>query len=136
MATTDLKSVLLNGCRIAYSTVGNGTPVVFVHGSFASSLAWRKLIANLDTSRRRAIALDLPGWGESDPSPENCLALVEYEAAAVEAVAAAVTLDPIHLVGHSHEQDIALAVALTGTRQATVADTVRAAACVSPPRNR
>lgn len=112
MATTDLQTILLNGRRIAYSTVGAGVPVVFVHGSFASSLAWRRLVANLDNSRCRSIALDLPGWGESDPSPEECATLVEYEAAAVEAVATAVTSDPIHLVGHSHGGTVALAVAI------------------------
>lgn len=109
-----MKSVLLNGQRVSYSAVGVGVPVVFVHGSFASSSAWRRLLANLDASSCSAITLDLPGWGESGPSPGGCCSLVEYEAAAVAAVAGQASVGPIHLVGHSHGGAVALATALAG----------------------
>jgi pimeloyl-ACP methyl ester carboxylesterase len=59
------------------------------------------------------VALDLPGWGESDPVPDHP-ALVDLEAAAVEAVAKQVSDGPIHLAGHSHGGTVALAVALAG----------------------
>ena len=61
-----------------------------------------------------AITLDLPGWGESDPSPADCVGLVEYEAAAVAAVVAQTSVGPIHLVGHSHGGAVAIAAALAG----------------------
>ncbi len=114
MVSTSKTVVRSNGRRVAYSAVGAGTPVVFVHGSFASSLAWRRLVAKLDTSHCRAIAVDLPGWGESDPSPEDCESLVEYEAEAVQAVAAQLNARSVHLVGHSHGGTVALAVAIAG----------------------
>ena len=109
-----MKSIVFNGQRVAYSAVGLGVPVVFVHGSFASSSAWRRLVAGLNASFCNVIALDLPGWGESDPSPTDCVDLVEYEAAAVAAVVAEASVGPIHLVGHSHGGAVALAVALGG----------------------
>jgi len=114
MVSPGTSIVQLNGRRVAYTTVGSGAPMIFVHGSFASRAAWRRLIARLDTSTCSAITLDLPGWGESDASPEDCQSLVEYEAAAVEAVAAQVNAKSIHLVAHSHGGPVALAVALAG----------------------
>jgi len=114
MVSPGTSSVQLNGRRVAYITTGSGAPIIFVHGSFASCSAWRRLVARLDTSACSVIALDLPGWGESDSSPEDCPSLVEYEAAAVEAVAAQINSQSIHLVAHSHGGPVALAVALAG----------------------
>ena len=89
MVNSSMKSVVLNGHRVAYSAVGVGVPVVFVHGSFASSSAWRRLVASLDVSSCNAITLDLPGWGESDPSPADCIGLVEHSHGGAVALAAA-----------------------------------------------
>jgi len=114
MVSPGTSTVQLNGRMVAYTTIGSGAPMIFVHGSFASRAAWRRLIARLDTSTCSAITLDLPGWGESDPSPEECPSLVEYEAAAVEAVATQINAKSIHLVAHSHGGPVALAVALAG----------------------
>lgn len=102
----------LDGHRIAYWQVGSGTPIVLVHGSFATSSAWKRLVANLDTNTWRAIALDLPGCGESDPPPDNHPTLVEYDARAVEAVAKQTGAQPFHLAGPSYGGLVALAVAL------------------------
>jgi pimeloyl-ACP methyl ester carboxylesterase len=114
MVSPGTSTAHLNGRMVAYTTVGSGAPIIFVHGSFATCSAWRRLVARLDTSACNAIALDLPGWGESDSSPEECTSLVEYEAAAVEAVAAQSNAQSIHLVAHSHGGPVALAVALAG----------------------
>lgn len=105
--------VQLNEHRIAYWQSGTGVPLVLVHGSFATSSAWKRLASNLDPSAWHAVALDLPGWGESDSPPDHP-ALVDLEAAAVEALAKHVSDGPIHLAGHSHGGTVALAVALAG----------------------
>lgn len=105
----------LDGKRIAYWSAGAGVPVVLVHGSFATSSAWKRLAAKLDGEAFRAVALDLPGWGNSDPAPSDHPALVEYEARVVETVANHAGRDrPVHLAGHSHGGTIALAAALAG----------------------
>ena len=44
---------------------GHGEPVVFVHGSGMSGATWAPVLAHLPD--RRAIAIDLPGFGLSDP---------------------------------------------------------------------
>lgn len=109
-----MPSVLHDGRRVAYSKVGSGLPVVFLHGSFATSSAWRKIVANLDAQKCCAVAIDLPGSGDSDaitfdPSPD-----VAKDAEAVEAVIAKENGAPIQLVAHSHGAVIALSVALRG----------------------
>ena len=108
-----MESIAWNGRRIAYSQAGAGAPLVLVHGSLATSACWRKVAANLDGAPCRVLMPDLPGWGESEPPPADCRDLIEYEAAAIEALAHDCAA-PVHLAGHSHGGNIALVMALGG----------------------
>lgn len=119
MATPDTEYADFEGKRVAYWSAGRGAPVVLIHGSFATSAAWKRMAAKLNAGTSRAIAMDLPGWGNSDPAPLDHPALVDYEARAVDAVASHAVAHQsgsgsIHLAGHSHGGTIALAVALAG----------------------
>ena len=49
---------------VAAHESGRGEPVLFVHGSGMCGATWAPLLAQLPD--RRAIALDLPGFGGSD----------------------------------------------------------------------
>lgn len=110
-----MPSLLLGTGRVAYSKVGSGPPVVLVHGSFATSSAWRKVVANLDTDRISVVAIDLPGCGDSDAAKMDSSTLLALEAAAVEAILEEEsTGEPVRLIGHSHGGTIALTVALGG----------------------
>jgi len=51
--------------RFAYVDVGEGDPLVFLHGNPTSSYLWRNIIGPLST-RHRCIAPDLVGMGDSD----------------------------------------------------------------------
>lgn len=54
------------GHRIHYVEEGRGAPVLFVHGNPTSSYLWRNVLPAVATAtRRRGIALDLPGFGRS-----------------------------------------------------------------------
>lgn len=57
--------VTLDGFRCHYVDVGDGSPVVLVHGSPVSSYAFRRQIATL-SPRFRVIAPDLLGFGRSE----------------------------------------------------------------------
>lgn len=103
--------LVLDGRRVAFWTAGSGTPVIFVHGSLATSATWRRTAATLEGTALRLIAPDLPGWGESEPEPEDCANLLDYETRAIEAVARAQAA-PVHLVGHSYGCNIVLLAAL------------------------
>jgi haloalkane dehalogenase len=52
------------GSRMAYVDVGEGRPIVLLHGNPTSSFLWRDVIAALD-GRGRCIAPDLIGMGDS-----------------------------------------------------------------------
>ena len=55
----------VNGRNIAYVEVGEGDPIVLLHGNPTSSYLWRNVIPELAESGR-VIAPDLIGQGDSD----------------------------------------------------------------------
>jgi haloalkane dehalogenase len=55
----------VHGKRMAYSDVGNGDVVIFLHGNPTSSYVWRNIIP-IVAERARCIAPDLIGMGDSD----------------------------------------------------------------------
>lgn len=58
-------SIDVLGKRMAYVEVGEGDPIVFLHGNPTSSYLWRNVIPHLE-GRGRCIAPDLIGMGDSD----------------------------------------------------------------------
>lgn len=62
-----LRRVRLPGAEVNYAEIGEGEPILFVHGLGG---CWRNWLENLPRFGRtnRAIALDLPGFGDS-PMP-------------------------------------------------------------------
>lgn len=61
----DKKSLEALGRRMAYVDVGEGPPVVFLHGNPTSSYLWRQVIPAV-LPGYRALAPDLVGMGDSD----------------------------------------------------------------------
>ncbi len=55
----------INGHTMAYVDVGEGDPIVFLHGNPTSSYLWRNVIPHLQ-HLGRCIAPDLIGFGDSD----------------------------------------------------------------------
>ncbi|MDR7299919.1 haloalkane dehalogenase [Haloactinomyces albus] len=58
------------GRKMAYVDVGEGDPVVFLHGNPTSSYLWRNVIPHLDR-RARCVAPDLIGMGDSEKLPDS-----------------------------------------------------------------
>ncbi len=56
---------LRNGATIRVQEVGEGSPIVFVHGGTNAGASWAPLFAHLDGVH--AIAIDRPGCGLSEP---------------------------------------------------------------------
>jgi haloalkane dehalogenase len=58
------------GSKMAYVEVGEGDPIVLLHGNPTSSYLWRNVLPHLE-SRGRCIAPDLIGMGDSDKLPDS-----------------------------------------------------------------
>jgi pimeloyl-ACP methyl ester carboxylesterase len=86
--------------RIRDEGEGKKTPVVFIHGAGSSSVVWMDAVRRI-SPRRRVIAPDLPGHGQSDrwhPAPEVSIAMY---ADAVGTMCAHLKIPKIILAGHS-----------------------------------
>ena len=60
----------VNGKKIAYVEVGEGDPIVLLHGNPTSSYLWRNVIPGL-SGKGRVIAPDLIGQGDSEKLPAS-----------------------------------------------------------------
>jgi pimeloyl-ACP methyl ester carboxylesterase len=65
MSETATKTMQADGLRLAYREVGDGPPVLLLHGWPTSSFLWREVMGPIGHANR-VIALDLPGFGASD----------------------------------------------------------------------
>lgn len=78
----------------------DGDPVVFVHGNVSSSLFWQRQMLDLPAGFR-PIAVDLRGFGGSDPLPVDATRGVRDFTDDVVSVCAALELPAAHFVGWS-----------------------------------
>ncbi|MGI8864741.1 MAG: alpha/beta fold hydrolase [Solirubrobacteraceae bacterium] len=81
---------------------GEGAPMVMFHGYADSADTWRQALALLARRGRRAIAVDLPGFGTADRlQPDPILPQLDEFAAAVLAYAAGRPRQAVVAVGNS-----------------------------------
>ncbi|MBX2847682.1 MAG: alpha/beta hydrolase [Acidiferrobacterales bacterium] len=93
-----------------YQECGSGDPILFIHGSYATDSTWKPIVAQLK-DRHHCICIKLPGHG-GVPEPDDFdLPSIETDLAIIEQVAAKVTNQPIHLVGHSYGGVVAQSLA-------------------------
>lgn len=59
---------------------GDGPPLVLLHGFADSADTWRRTLDLLARRGRRALAIDLPGYGEADPLAADQPVLEQYRA--------------------------------------------------------
>jgi pimeloyl-ACP methyl ester carboxylesterase len=60
-----VRRIELPGATVNYAEIGEGAPIVFVHGISGSWQNWLENLPRFAALGRRAIALDLPGFGGS-----------------------------------------------------------------------
>jgi pimeloyl-ACP methyl ester carboxylesterase len=95
----EVRSLQLPGGRMAYWERGSGRPMVLVHGLFGDHQDWAPVLGPL-AERQRVIAIDLPGFGQSEQRPAAQYSL-EFYSAQLEALFAAMELREVTLVGNS-----------------------------------
>jgi pimeloyl-ACP methyl ester carboxylesterase len=106
-------------------TPSGALPIVFVHGMVGHTGFWNAALAAC-ADRRRAVAVDLRGHGNSKP-PSNGDYSVAGCASDVFAVVDALALGPIVLVGHSYGALVTIEAA------AQRPDVVRRLVLIDPP---
>ena len=90
--------VRANGLEIAYECVGEGPPLVFVHGAAEDGRGWRPQLAAL-ANEFTVVAWDQPGAGRSSDVPAD-FGLADY-ANCLGALIEALALGPAHVAGLS-----------------------------------
>lgn len=109
-----------------YREAGAGPTVVLLHGLFAQKEQWDALLCELAASGRRALAPDLPGYGESRDFPLAVYPL-EFQAERLHTLILELGLDRLDLAGNSMGGTIAAEYA------ARYPDRVRTLAFIGAP---
>ena len=91
------KSIDVLGSKMAYLEIGEGEPVVFIHGNPSSSYLWRNVMPYI-APQGRAIAVDLIGMGESGKPKINYTFEEQYKY--FSSFIDALNLSHVTLVGH------------------------------------
>jgi pimeloyl-ACP methyl ester carboxylesterase len=98
------------GHTLAYSVVGEGSPVLFIHGATGTGeYEWGRLAGRL-AARHRCVLPDLCGHGRSDHRPSGYSG--QEVAADLRRLIDHVGLDRPHVVGFSYGAEIALMLEL------------------------
>jgi pimeloyl-ACP methyl ester carboxylesterase len=108
----------------------DGQPVLFVHGNVSSSLFWQPTMLALPEGYR-PLAVDLRGFGDTDPAPVDATRGLGDYADDLAAVIEALGLASVHLVGWSMGGGVVLQY-LTERPAAHRAASVTLVAPVSP----
>jgi pimeloyl-ACP methyl ester carboxylesterase len=103
----------VDGCNLHWAELGQGPPIVFLHGLCDSHRTWLK-VAPMLAQTRRVLMLDLPGHGLSE-RPDASYAL-GWHARVVGGWLEALGLENVDLVGHSYGGGVALGMLLLEQR--------------------
>jgi pimeloyl-ACP methyl ester carboxylesterase len=109
-ARLQFTTVATRAGKISTLAAGQGSPVVCLHGLGATKASFLPTVAALG-DQWRVIAVDLPGFGESD-KPLGAAYDAPYFAGAVAALLDELGIDRVHLVGNSMGGRVAIEVAL------------------------
>ncbi len=105
-----MSAIILDGSMVHYEALGRGRPIVFLHGWAGSWRYWINSMQVASTSFR-AYAIDLFGFGDTAPSPENYT--LDKQADLINRFLAEMGIGKVALVGH----DLGALVALTFIKQ-------------------
>jgi haloalkane dehalogenase len=111
MSTPVTKTMQVEELRLAYRELGDGPPVLLLHGWPTSSFLWRNVMAPM-ASAHRVVALDLPGFGDSD-KPLGTRYSFELFARVIDGFLAQLGIDRLGLAVHDLGGPIGLHWTLT-----------------------
>jgi pimeloyl-ACP methyl ester carboxylesterase len=98
METKALDTVQVDGLTIGYRELGDGPPVLLLHGWPTSSYLWRDVMPAI-AAHNRVIAPDLPGFGVSDKPLDVRYDFAFFERA-IDGLLAALDVDRVGIAVH------------------------------------
>lgn len=98
--------MIIKGLKTNYKTLGEGKPLLILHGWGSRSGNWQKVGEMLAKNGIKVIIPDLPGFGQSD-KPQTAWDLDDY-CDFVEEFVKVLNLDKFYLLGHSFGGEIAV----------------------------
>ncbi len=98
MNATGATTVQVDGLRLAYRELGDGPPVLLLHGWPTSSFLWREVMRPI-AHANHVVALDLPGFGASD-KPVGIRYSFDFFAHALDLFLAHLGIDQLGLAVH------------------------------------
>lgn len=116
--------------NLHYEEAGSGHPMILLHGSGPGATGWTNFSANIEALAERfhVFAVDMPGWGESDPCPVERLDHVDAAVQFMDALG----IDRAALVGNSMGGATALRLATDHPERVTHLVTMGAPANLGP----
>lgn len=90
----------VNGLHMHVRSVGQGPPVVLLHGFPDTHMVWRKQVAPLVKAGYRVLAPDLRGYGQSDAPTAVSAYRLEHVCSDVLAMLDALGIGKARVVGH------------------------------------
>lgn len=104
--------VLVNGVRLEVRALGEGPPVLLVHGLTGRGAIWSGLARTLRRRGHRTIVVDLLGHGRSDAPCDPARYAVERQAADLAALLERLGAGPADLIAYSMGARVALRLAV------------------------
>ncbi len=98
MTVGKVETVQVDGLKLAYRELGEGPPVLLLHGWPTSSFLWREVMPPMSRANR-VVALDLPGFGASD-KPLGIRYDFGFFGRALDVFLAALGIDQVGLAVH------------------------------------
>jgi len=94
--------VQANGLKIHYHALGEGKPVILLHGGGPGAAGWSNYSRNIEPLARtfRTVVIDLPGFGKSDKTASQG-SVFEFMSDAVVGVMDALKIDKASFIGNS-----------------------------------
>jgi pimeloyl-ACP methyl ester carboxylesterase len=105
-----MEKIKVDGMSLAYRELGLGPTVLLLHGWPTSSYLWRNVMPAI-AHNNRVVALDLPGFGESD-KPVDVRYTFGFFCQAIDGLLAELGVERIAIAGHDFGGPVALRWAL------------------------
>ncbi len=99
--------------QLVHDRIGSGPPLVLIHGIGSRRGVWKPVVKRL-AREHEVIAIDLPGFGDSEPLPADVPPSVDTLTDAVVAFFAEQGLDRPHVAGNSMGGGISLELGRRG----------------------